>query len=625
MTPTMQAIAWTLIHFCWQAAAIAAVYRALSLAAARRSSNTRYLLALSALLLMVAVSVGTFAFEMSAGASSMTAPVTQSALDTHMFSPVKTAPSGTSQATAPAATARQAHDASNASSSSDLSSSSNLSIVSLPVLPISVLRLIDGLWLVGVLMLSLRSLGGWWLIQRLRVSAKVEASAAVQASFRRIWAALGLRRPVLLRVSSVIAGPVTVGALRALVLLPLSAATWLGPDELEVVLAHELAHVRRADFFWNLVQTLVETLFFFHPAVWWLGSRIRHERELCCDDLALTVCPNPVVYANALFQLEQQRSRQLNLGMALDGHQPARTLRMRIARILGEPASASAARGPFSLAAAAAVLVVLLLPVPQVLASLNPVAPAAPAQVVAQAAAPVARPAVESAPAPAEPIVATPAVTATVLVTAPAVASEPHPSVLIAASEAEQSAADGEKGQGDYIDRMKAAGYDVDLDKYIAMKIQDVTPEYARAMAQVGFGKLSADDLIACKIQGVSADYIAELKKKGLDVQSVHDAISYRIFAVTPEFVAGMKAAGFSGLTSKQLLAMRVQGVTPEYAQSITKQFPGASSEDVIKTRIFNIDAGFIASAKRHGFTDLSLDKLVRLRISGVLDDEDLK
>jgi hypothetical protein len=176
-----------------------------------------------------------------------------------------------------------------------------------------------------------------------------------------------------------------------------------------------------------------------------------------------------------------------------------------------------------------------------------------------------------------------------------------------------------------YIDRMKAAGYDVDLDKLIAMKIQGVTPEYARAMGQLGFGKLSADDLIACKIHGVSADAIAEFKKQGLEVKSIQDAISYRIFQVTPEFVDGMTKAGFKDLDSKKLLALRVQGVTPEYAQSIAKQYPGATVDDVIKTKIFNIDADFIASAQKHGFTNLTLEKLVKLRISGVLDDESVK
>jgi hypothetical protein len=154
MTPTVQAIAWTLIHFCWQAAAIAAVYRALSLLAARRSSNTRYLLALGALLLMVLASVATFAFEMRASASPITVPGTVKAFETYTFSPDTTLPSAAMQSSAPSANAAHPRAA------------FNPPIISLPVLPISVLRFIDGLWLLGVLTLSLRSLGGWWLIRR---------------------------------------------------------------------------------------------------------------------------------------------------------------------------------------------------------------------------------------------------------------------------------------------------------------------------------------------------------------------------------------------------------------------------------------------------------------------------
>ena len=172
---------------------------------------------------------------------------------------------------------------------------------------------------------------------------------------------------------------------------------------------------------------------------------------------------------------------------------------------------------------------------------------------------------------------------------------------------------------------MKAAGYDVDLDKLIAMKIQNVTPEYARAMANVGFGKPSADDLIACKIQGLTPEIILEMKKQHLEVNSLQDAVSYHMFQVTPEFVAGMKAAGFADIGSKQLLAMRIQGITPEYAQKIKQQFPTATPDDIVKTRIFNIDAAFIAEAEKHGFKNLPLEKLVALRISGLFDDESVK
>jgi hypothetical protein len=179
--------------------------------------------------------------------------------------------------------------------------------------------------------------------------------------------------------------------------------------------------------------------------------------------------------------------------------------------------------------------------------------------------------------------------------------------------------------KSNYIDRMKAAGYDVDLDKYIAMKIQGITPEYAASMSQMGFGKLTADELIACKVQNVTPQFLTSLKDRGLEAKTLQDAISFRIFDVSPEFVAGMKAAGFDSLSPQKLLELRIQGITPEYATSIRKQFPDATTEDVVKTRIFNIDAAFIAEAKAHGFTGLSLDKLVQLRISGVLDDESVK
>jgi hypothetical protein len=262
------------------------------------------------------------------------------------------------------------------------------------------------------------------------------------------------------------------------------------------------------------------------------------------------------------------------------------------------------------------VLVVLLLPVPQVMASLKPASPRDHAQVAASTAA-------AAAPVAAASVVPTVPTPAPVTVSV----AEPKPVVEVTARETEapQQNAREEGEKGDYIDRMKAAGYDVELDKYIAMKVQDVTPEYARAMSQLGFGKLSADQLIACKVQGVTPEYIAKIKSSGFAVKTVQDAISYRIFEVTPEFIAGIKDAGFDGLTSQQLLALRVQSVTPEYARSIKEQFPGATADDLVKTRIFNINAAFIASAKRHGFTDLTLEKLVQLRISGVLDDDDSK
>ncbi len=589
MTQIPQAIAWTLIHFCWQAAAVAAVYRLISAAIARRSSQARYLVALAALLLMLGAAVITFAWELGTDAAapsitataenlraSITADFPRSAAPGLLVAPQQQAPAHMTLA--------------------------------------SLLPWIDGLWLIGVFALSVRSLGGWWYLRRLRLTSTLEAPAPVVAAFQRISKILGLSRAITLRLSTAIDSPMTMGTLRAIVLLPFSAITLLGPDELEVVLAHELAHVRRADFFWNILQTIAETLFFFHPAVWWLSARIRHERELCCDDLALQICPNPVVYAHALVHLEEQRSRHLRFAMALDGHQSHATLLTRIARILGEPMTRIPSRRlrPFSLAAACTGLVVILLPVPHLLASLNPKPQSdpAPAMVSAQVSTPAIAPVIANAVHIAKPS-PLPAVQASTA-PEPAPASEPQ---------AEAQAAPSARPHGDYIDQMKAAGYDVDLDKLIAMKIQGITPEYAKAMANAGFGKLSADELISCKIQGVTAEYIAQLKQQGFEIDKVQDAVSFRIFNVTPEFVSGMKSAGFGGLTSKQLLSMRIQGVTPEYARTLKQKFPDLTGEELVQARIFRIDDDFIAQASRHGFNNLPFKKLVQLRISGLLDE----
>ena len=600
MTHIPEAVAWTLIHFCWQAAAVAAVYRLVALALAHRSAQTRYIAAVASLLLMVCFAAGTFAWELRADS----APITMGTGTSDVAAPIFAA---FPQTTAPGIISAQTEQGTR---------------ISLPAL----LPWIDGIWLLGVLALTIRSFGGWWHLRRLQLMSSTEAPAAVRVAFTRISEALGLHRLVTLRLSPVIDGPLTVGALRSIVLLPLSAITSLGPDELEVVLAHELAHVRRADFFWNVLQTIAETLFFFHPAVWWISARIRHERELCCDDLALTVCPNPIAYAHALYRLEEKRSRHSRLAMALDGHASRATLLLRIARILGEPMNhiPSHRFRPFSLVATCAGLVVLLIPAPHVLAKFAPAPLSTPPAVASdRVTAPQIRPNVNTV------------VHAIANTTTQAIATakpSPYPRGHDAAAEqapAPQTEAQSDtktevssKPHADYIDSMKAAGYDVDLDKYIAMKIQGITSEYARAMANAGFGKPSANELISCKIQGVTPEYIAQLKQQGFEIKSFQDAVSFRIFNVTPEFVSGMKAAGFDNLTSKQIISIRVQGVTPEFARSLKQKFPNVTVENLIQARIFHIDDEFMAQVKKHGFDNLPFNKLVQLRISGLFDDE---
>src|SRR6185295_14003751 len=119
---------------------------------------------------------------------------------------------------------------------------------------------------------------------------------------------LELRRHVAIVQSAAVAVPTLIGWLKPVVLLPASALSGLSPEQLQAILAHELAHVRRHDYLVNLLQSMVETLLFYHPAAWWVSARVRAEREHCCDDLAVDVCGDRDSYATALAELESRRT-----------------------------------------------------------------------------------------------------------------------------------------------------------------------------------------------------------------------------------------------------------------------------------------------------------------------------
>ena len=135
----------------------------------------------------------------------------------------------------------------------------------------------------------------------------------------RIAATLGLSRRVHVVDSPLVDTPTVIGWVKPVILLPIAAFAGLSPSQVEAILAHELAHIRRHDFLVNLLQTFAETMLFYHPAVWWLSARIRTEREHCCDSVALSVCGDAVSYAEALVELESWRTVHSRLAVAATG------------------------------------------------------------------------------------------------------------------------------------------------------------------------------------------------------------------------------------------------------------------------------------------------------------------
>jgi TonB family protein len=183
------------------------------------------------------------------------------------------------------------------------------------------------LWLGGIAALSLRARGGWYLAGSRARRDTLAVPAALAARCQYLRQRMALTGPVRFLLSRRIAAPVVVGWLRPVVLIPLSAASGLAPAQLDALILHELAHIRRLDTGINLLLIAVETLLFYHPAVWWVGRQLRIEREHCCDDLAVAVCGDAAMYVEALMLLEPQ-----GYGMALAAN--GGSLKHRAARLL---------------------------------------------------------------------------------------------------------------------------------------------------------------------------------------------------------------------------------------------------------------------------------------------------
>ena len=299
-SPLVHRLGWTLFHTLWQDAAIAVLFAVVILAMRRSTANARYL-------------AGTIAFLSLAVTPMVTFLILRG-------DPVAKGFSGVD--------ATQMLNRYSLSLAAEPSGSSALLERLEPATP-----LIVGFWLVGFLLMALRLLGGLLLVERTRRLAIATPNGEWQGRLDTLAIRLGIRRRVQLMFTDFEDMPSAIGVLKLAVLLPASAISRLSPTQIEALLAHELAHIQRHDYLVNLLQSALETVQFYHPAVWWISSVIRAERENCCDDLAVQAVGDRVCYARALASLEELRVISPRLAMTANGG----SLMQRIKRILGGP------------------------------------------------------------------------------------------------------------------------------------------------------------------------------------------------------------------------------------------------------------------------------------------------
>lgn len=190
-------------------------------------------------------------------------------------------------------------------------------------------------WLIGALVFTARLFGGMAYIYQIKRTATLPNSDHWQEMLRDMITRLGIDRSVLILESSKITMPNTIGFLKPLILFPVGMLNHLTIDQAEAVIAHELAHVYRNDYLLNLIQSIIETVLYFNPGVWWISFIIRKERENSCDDMAMSLCENTLTYAKALVSLQEWEMVKPNLAMGFASNK--NLLLKRIKRILKQP------------------------------------------------------------------------------------------------------------------------------------------------------------------------------------------------------------------------------------------------------------------------------------------------
>jgi beta-lactamase regulating signal transducer with metallopeptidase domain len=312
-------LGWMLVHSVWEIGLVAIVY-AMALTMTQRSASTvRYAAGFIALICMLVALPVTFVFIEGSSMSLRESLIPPTNLN------ISVAPSNSF---APIVVP---HINADPASSVKVSATDPWQTRIAPILP-----WLTAVWFAGVILFSLRLLVGLAAVERMRRVGLEHVDAQIATIGESLASRLGLRRAVKLANSALVQVPTVIGYLRPMVLLPAVPLTGLSTREIEFLLAHELAHIRRHDYLQNLIQGVIETLLFYHPAMWWVSSRVRRERENCCDDLVVATLENRSEYARTLFSLEQRRSIFSPGLAASDG-----PLLERIRRLLASPARAT--------------------------------------------------------------------------------------------------------------------------------------------------------------------------------------------------------------------------------------------------------------------------------------------
>ncbi len=624
------ALGWTILHSLWQGMLIAILAAVVLLFMRHQPAQWRYRVTGLAMLLLLLVTTATFFGYTRPNAQTVadhpSAVTPADTTDAHTTATDITPPS-TPDSTATTATKGNALGAFIQRAGAYFEP--HLSLIAL-------------LWFFGFGAYLLRLLGNIGQVYYLKKQRNFPADEYWADIKNQLLEKAGLGKAVELVESTLVRTPLVVGHIKPYIMFPIGLINRLDPYEVEAIIAHEIAHIVRRDYLFNILQSLVETLFYYHPAVWWMSGEMRREREIAADDMAIALTGNAVNYAKALVVVQELAYFPMSTALAFAGNRKSQ-LFTRIQNILKTNHSKYFAMEKFISAG-----VFLLLMVGLALAQTGTDA---------------------TPPSFAPKQMTKPQFTAADSTKGIWVAEMENGKLCLTLTQKgnhhfwnnsdcyELSAFsalpngkgsfsmtreagtivfdgefDGKEGYGKFtfnvnpqfkktLAAKKIEG--VDDNFYIHFCLHNITGEYIDFVRSKGFNDLQGDDLVGLAVHGLDQKeietYLNIFAKKGQNNVDIEDLMSVKVHGITEEYVNEMSKLGFKNLNMEEITSAKIHGLDAAFVQECAKMgFPNLDFEEVVSMKIHGVSPEYLTDLKKAGLENLSFEDLISFKIHGI-------
>ena len=321
------ALGWTIVHSIWQFGLVALILKGIVSLIPNSKSTLKYNLFLGALLVSILLFASTFILEWQANTKMVLNNLTET---TTPSQPII-------QSTSFPVETRTTH--------AELTPATLLNQANILMDDYALWIVIA--WLIGMLLFSIRFMNAYFFLNNLR-KIGVEMSEHWQSKVDELKVQLGIDKKIDFLLSHIAEQPMTFGFFKPVILMPFSLVAQLSPEQVETVLLHELSHIKRNDYLVNLFQSLLEIIFFFHPAIWWMSNQIRKIREEVCDDKVIAQGTDPLQYAQSLLKTKKHIFNNSKTRLAMNAtNQNSNHFTQRIYRIMGKESQLKS-RSPLS-------------------------------------------------------------------------------------------------------------------------------------------------------------------------------------------------------------------------------------------------------------------------------------